>query len=1019
MKIFLTTFLICLLAGAPAAALIQGSSTASNCGEGGNWIEITFTSDEGVSLVDAWWDFNSTNVWLDADGVSMCEPINIGVPSYSFYFDGPVGSDTQDFGLTATGFGSGDLFRFIMDLDLGSTGMPYGADYMGGTVTVEFSNGTILTGVFDTPYDLTNGATANFGNLANLEFTQRPGWAGPVVPRSANDATFSSVPAPTFLIGEADSTWINAVYQNTGDVLAGSTRMNFHLDGSFLGSRNLWVIEPGAWNGPVNAGPYNVPGGRHILRVTADALNAVVESDETDNVLSVQYCWQGDFLAPLAVETRAAPPKYDQDFEYGGGGSWWNCDGVRIAPSASYDWCAVWSEREADDGQNNYPLRLHPASDDPENAFGSNLGMSSTDENLHALLINTHTMGGGPWDVGIMNFSDNTEDYRIGHLHESPYPFDFGIEPSTPYTATRLMMFQFHVGTSDLGQATLTAYTNPDNGPVRMGWLPPDFTHGNLGDLLDEVVTDAEGCAKINLDLTETGEYCAVVYANRAEHPGGLAVNVGLYHAMPDFVPRAISGWYAPIVPRPAADSALFSCPLPDTLHGNLPQTWMNMAGFNDGLTNPYLVSFGLDIDGGWDFGLRNAISWAPANYRYYLNVLRQGTPWQVRGGRHTLSLRLDYMEEIDECVERNNDSGRQYCWSPQILPTNGLRTFDSYDALPDRTGGWDNCDGEGPLYWNCDGLRLPYIPPIGGNMRWCALAVMPWTSTLDIDLQLHDLLIGTQDGFGPEVLASSTSGDGQVDFVLVNDRYAPNHAHDVGVLEDMDGNSPGYYAQEARSTWGGIAGPGKIGPFTMGPGRMLNLHEYLVEEGPMLITLSDNDSGVDWGISLYQDGMYHGKNDVLPDAMAWQEGPGESEHLLVNLPAGSTFCLAVWKTDTGELAKDGSYSLWFAPGVSGVEDMPAVLPSATRIVSAAPNPFNPRTKIAFELERDGHCHLALYDLEGRLVRTLISEDRRAGADEVEWDGMDNHGARAASGVYLARLQAADTADLLKVTLMK
>ena len=252
MKIFLTTCLICLLAGSPAAALIQGSSTASNCGEGGNWIDITFTTDEGVTLVDAWWDFNGTSVWLDADGTSVCEMQNNGVTSFSFYFDVPADTDTQDFGLTATGFDSGDYFRFIMDLDLGSTGMPYGADYMGGTVTVEFSDATVLTATFDTLYDGSNGATASFTNLAalpNFTFTVKPGWAGPLVPREANDANWTSVPAPILLVGETASTWLNAVYQNTGPVVAGTSRMTFHLDGDLLGYRNLWTIAPGEWNG--------------------------------------------------------------------------------------------------------------------------------------------------------------------------------------------------------------------------------------------------------------------------------------------------------------------------------------------------------------------------------------------------------------------------------------------------------------------------------------------------------------------------------------------------------------------------------------------------------------------------------------------------------------------------------------------------------------------------------------------------------------------------------------------------
>ena len=620
----------------------------------------------------------------------------------------------------------------------------------------------------------------------------------------------------------------------------------------------------------------------------------------------------------------------------------------------------------------------------------------------------------------MIRFTDPAVDYRIGHTHESPYPFDFGIEPETPYFVSRLAMFQFHVGAADLGPATLVARTDPANGPVHMGWLAPDFTEGDLTDLNDAVVTDAEGVATINLDLTVTGDYCCVVYGNRSEHPGGLAVNVGLYGPRPDLETMTMNGWYAPVVPRPAADAALFSCPLPDTLYGGQPLTWMNLATHNIGTADADTVGWGLNIDGGWDYGIHQLTTLAPGGTRVLQNLTRVGTPWSVPGGRHTISLMMDYLEEVDESVECNNTSARQYCWSPPVLATNAAQTISDPARLPPREGGWEDCDGGGPQYWNCDGLRMPYIPPIGGNRWWIATAVMPWSASLDIDLQLHAPLLGTQNGFGPNVLASSTAGAGQIDFVLVNDRYAPNRAHDVGVLEDMDANSPGYYVQEARSTWGGIPGPGAMGPYTMGAGRMLNLHEYLLTAGDWLITLTDNGTGVDWGMSLYMDGMHHGKSGVLDDAIAWEAGDGATERMHVTVPAGNSCCLAVWKTDVGELAKAGSYSLWLASGVSGVGDeLPEALPVATRFVGASPNPFNPQTVIAFELVAPVACRVALHDLQGRLVRTLVAEDLGVGRHERTWDGLDDGGRQVASGVYVARLVAGDQGDLLKVTLLK
>jgi hypothetical protein len=621
--------------------------------------------------------------------------------------------------------------------------------------------------------------------------------------------------------------------------------------------------------------------------------------------------------------------------------------------------------------------------------------------------------------VGVLKFAPHDEDYRIGHLHESPYPFDFGIEPETPYFGTRLLMFQFHVDAGDFGPATLTLYSDPANGPVRMGWLAPDFTYGNLDDLNDGVVTDAEGCAKIDLDLTTAGDYCAVVYCNRTEHPGGLAVNVGLYGPRPDLEPMTMTGWYAPIVPQPHDTAALFNCPLPDTLHGGQNLTWMNMSCRNDGTDDADIIGWLIGIDGVNDYAIRQFTTLVPEQTRSLRNLDRSGTPWSIRGGRHTLTMTMDYLEEVAESVERNNDSGRQYCWSPLTLTPDLATTFSGPDVLPRRTGGWDLCDGPETLYPNCDGLRLAYVPPVGGNGWWRAVAVMPLAMGGDVDLELHPALTGSQDGFGPSPLASSIWGDGQIDFVLVHDRYTAQPDVDVGVLDDVDAHQSGYHVQDARSNWCGSLKELR-GTYTMAAGRMIGLHEYQLSAGTWLITLTDEGTSVDWGMSLYNaGGHFQSKSDAVTDGIAWQEGEGGAERMLVTVPARSYYCLAVWKTDVDQLPKNGSYSLWLAYGVTGVDEPEVALPTASRIVGAAPNPFNPRTTIAYELAAAGPCELAIFDLQGRHVRTLVDAERSAGPGETVWDGLDDAGRGVAGGVYLARLRADGIQDLIKVTLVK
>ncbi|MEZ4386258.1 MAG: S8 family serine peptidase [Candidatus Krumholzibacteriia bacterium] len=68
------------------------------------------------------------------------------------------------------------------------------------------------------------------------------------------------------------------------------------------------------------------------------------------------------------------------------------------------------------------------------------------------------------------------------------------------------------------------------------------------------------------------------------------------------------------------------------------------------------------------------------------------------------------------------------------------------------------------------------------------------------------------------------------------------------------------------------------------------------------------------------------------------------------------------------------------------------------------PNPFNPSTRIGYSLPRAGEVNLAVYDLKGRLVRTLQDGRQAAGEYGVRWDGRDDRGGQAASGIYLYRL---------------
>ncbi len=109
------------------------------------------------------------------------------------------------------------------------------------------------------------------------------------------------------------------------------------------------------------------------------------------------------------------------------------------------------------------------------------------------------------------------------------------------------------------------------------------------------------------------------------------------------------------------------------------------------------------------------------------------------------------------------------------------------------------------------------------------------------------------------------------------------------------------------------------------------------------------------------------------------------------------------------------------AGGTTHVDGSDGGLPAAPpgRLYPAAPNPFNPQTTVRFDLVRDGFAELAVYDLDGRLLRTLASGYHTTGEHHATWNGRDDEGRSLASGVYLFVLRGSDFVETQRVALIK
>lgn len=124
--------------------------------------------------------------------------------------------------------------------------------------------------------------------------------------------------------------------------------------------------------------------------------------------------------------------------------------------------------------------------------------------------------------------------------------------------------------------------------------------------------------------------------------------------------------------------------------------------------------------------------------------------------------------------------------------------------------------------------------------------------------------------------------------------------------------------------------------------------------------------------------------------------------------------------------ALDGASNTGMLTIMIGVDDVLAVkdlesptLPERFSLQQNYPNPFNPTTTIDFSVPRPGDVRLEIYNVLGQSIRVLVDEYLSAGEKRVEWDGLDQSGRPASSGIYLYRLSADDFGQTKKMLLLK
>jgi hypothetical protein len=458
------------------------------------------------------------------------------------------------------------------------------------------------------------------------------------------------------------------------------------------------------------------------------------------------------------------------------------------------------------------------------------------------------------------------------------------------------------------------------------------------------------------------------------------------------------SGWAAPIVPRNTGDAGESAAALPPVLNGNAGDTYFNWVTLHEGpnYLPGWWTELWLDLE-----TLIGAYS-VPDNNGPDLYMWLNNGPHTVRGGRHTLAHAADASGQVLETNEADNSLNGQWVWSPLTVSSNAPVER----PKPPLTG-----FGPEP---NSDGLRFRRHQ----DHAWVT-GIAPHHPADDYDLLLYDDYSGSTSGFS-NMVGNSTLGGNAVDFVVGSFFETPLVVY-PGVVRFSGGAEANYSADQTTSEermGGGMASfPGQ----EMGPHRFLDLYEAELAAGTTYgIGLHRVSSSPDLAFTVFPatpGGLW---SPMSPDATPSAQVDADTDTLTFTAPASGRYPIVVHRTVGSGLPELGViYN--FAWGPSGTVDVPREEPRSFALAfhGAWPNPVLNSTQLRFDLAERGPVRLAVFDLRGRLISTLVDAVLEAGPHAVVWNGRAEGGSRLNSGVYWTRLEAGDQSFTKRIVLLE
>lgn len=251
------------------------------------------------------------------------------------------------------------------------------------------------------------------------------------------------------------------------------------------------------------------------------------------------------------------------------------------------------------------------------------------------------------------------------------------------------------------------------------------------------------------------------------------------------------------------------------------------------------------------------------------------------------------------------------------------------------------------------------------------------------------------------------------LDYTIRNTGPLPVADYHVGLFQDWDiidafGNTGGVDTAR-REVWLGMPDGPVAGVAVLGnaPVSNLTLIDNPTYVFPQDHVIDAHKAALLRGDLVQTSAAYPGDLSLLAAAGPFQLAPGATAHVSFVVAYGND--LAAFQATVDAVVSGGA--------VTSVEPE---LPNARLALGPnRPNPFNPMTEIAFSLSAPGPVTLAIFDLAGQRVRSLLQESLDAGAHTARWDGRNDAGRPVGSGMYLYRLEAEGRSLTRKMLLVR